>query len=229
MYARDGEAMLSQLNGIIFAFAIWDVHASRLFLARDRLGVKPLYYAQRGDLLVFGSEIKALLPALPRPCLNEPAVADFLTFLWVPDFLISLHEGVHQLPAGYCATFEAGRLGMRQYWDASFDVDASRHRDEWRDDVRRTVSEAIRRQMVSDVPIGSFLSGGIDSSAIVAEMSAATGGRGYPPTRSGSAPRISAPRSCPTTYITPARSARSSTPSTTSRQSSPTSWISCHG
>jgi asparagine synthase (glutamine-hydrolysing) len=175
MYARDGEAMLSRLNGI-FAFAIWDVHASRLFLARDRLGVKPLYYAQRGDLLVFGSEIKALLPALPRPCLNEPAVADFLTFLWVPD-PDTLHEGVHQLPAGYCATFEAGRLGMRQYWDASFDVDASRHRDEWRDDVRRIVSEAIRRQMVSDVPIGSFLSGGIDSSAIVAEMSAATGGR----------------------------------------------------
>jgi asparagine synthase (glutamine-hydrolysing) len=167
--------MLSWLNGI-FAFAIWDAHAGRLFLARDRLGVKPLYYAQRGDLLVFGSEIKALLPALPKPCLHTAGVADFLTFLWVPD-PDTLHDGVHQLPAGHCATFEAGRLRTRQYWDMSFDVDLSRHPDEWRDDVRRTVSKAIRRQMVSDVPIGSFLSGGIDSSAIVAEMSAATDGR----------------------------------------------------
>jgi len=175
MYARDGEAMLSRLNGI-FAFAIWDAHAGRLFLARDRLGVKPLYYSQRGDLLAFGSEIKALLPALPKPSLNEAGVADFLTFLWVPD-PDTLHDGIHQLPAGHCATFETGRLRTRQYWDMSFDVDASRHPDEWRDDVRRTISEAIRRQMVSDVPIGSFLSGGIDSSAIVAEMSAATDGR----------------------------------------------------
>jgi asparagine synthase (glutamine-hydrolysing) len=175
MYARDGEAMLARLNGI-YAFAIWDAHAGRLFLARDRLGVKPLYYAQRGDLLVFGSEIKALLPALPRPRLNETAVADFLTFLWVPD-PDTLHEGISKLPAGHCATFEAGRLRIRQYWDMRFDVDATRHPDEWRDDVRRTVGEAIRRQMVSDVPIGSFLSGGIDSSAIVAEMSAVTEGR----------------------------------------------------
>jgi asparagine synthase (glutamine-hydrolysing) len=175
MYARDGEAMLPRLNGI-FAFAIWDVERSRLFLARDRLGVKPLYYAQRGSLLAFGSEIKALLPALPRPSLNTTAVADFLTFLWVPD-PDTMHEGVHQLPAGHWASFEAERLRVCEYWDMRFDVERGRESDAWAADVGATVSEAIRRQMVSDVPLGSFLSGGIDSSAIVAEMSAATDGR----------------------------------------------------
>ena len=175
MYARDGEAMLSRLNGI-FAFAIWDVERGRLFLARDRLGVKPLYYAQRGSLLAFGSEIKALLPALPRPSLNRTAVADFLTFLWVPD-PDTLHEGVQQLPAGHWASFEAERLLIREYWDMSFDVDHGRKASAWAADVRNTVGAAIRRQMVSDVPLGAFLSGGIDSSAIVAEMSAATDGR----------------------------------------------------
>ena len=175
MYARHGEAMLTRLNGI-FAFAIWDARLGRLFLARDRLGVKPLYYAQRGDLFAFGSEIKALLQALPRTRINETAVADFLTFLWVPD-PDTLHEGIYQLPAGHCATYGDGRLSVRQYWDASFDVEPGRHADRWAGDVRQTVSAAIRRQMVSDVPIGSFLSGGIDSSAIVAEMSAATDAR----------------------------------------------------
>ena len=175
MYARDGHAMLSRLNGI-FAFGIWDVERGALFLARDRLGVKPLYYARHGGLLAFGSEIKALLPALPRPCLNTPAVADFLTFLWVPD-PNTLHEGVQQLPAGHWASFEGERLTIREYWDMSFDVDHGREASAWAADVRATVNVAIRRQMVSDVPLGAFLSGGIDSSAIVAEMSAATNGR----------------------------------------------------
>lgn len=175
MFARDGEAMLARLNGI-YAFAIWDAHDGSLFLARDRLGVKPLYYAQRSELLAFGSEIKALLPALPAPRLNEAAVADFLTFLWVPD-PDTLHEGIHQLSAGHYATFADGRLRQHQYWNPSFDVDSRPQADEWVSDVRRTVGQAIRRQMVSDVPIGSFLSGGVDSSAIVAEMSAATASR----------------------------------------------------
>jgi len=172
MYARDGQEMLSRLNGI-FALGIWDAERSQLFLARDRLGVKPLYYSQHGSLLAFGSEIKAMLPALPRRSLNLTGVADFLTFLWVPD-PDTLHEGVQQLPAGHWASFEAERLTVHKYWDMSFDVDHAREADAWAADVGHTVSTAIRRQMVSDVPLGAFLSGGIDSSAIVAEMSAAT-------------------------------------------------------
>ena len=95
MYAEYGQEMLERLNGI-FAFAIWDRSRRELFLARDRLGVKPLYWAQRGDTLAFASEVKALLPALGRPRLRRDVVPQFLTFLWVPD-PDTLFEGVYKL------------------------------------------------------------------------------------------------------------------------------------
>ncbi len=160
--------MLERLNGI-FAMAIWDRERGELFLARDRLGVKPLYYAESGDTLYFASEVKALLAALPRPRLRRDAVAAYLTFLWVPD-PDTMFEGIYKLPPGHYATFSERGLEVTQYWDMTF---APEHRPEreWSDAVRDTVQGAVRRQMVSDVPLGSFLSGGIDSSAIVAEMS----------------------------------------------------------
>ena len=172
MYARHGERMLERLNGI-FALAIWDDHRRELFLARDRLGVKPLYYAQHDGTLVFASEVKALLPAIPRPRLDETAVADFLTFLWVPD-PNTMFAGVHVLEGGHCATFSRDGLRVRQYWDMSYAPDG-RDEEAWTGAVRDSVRDSIRRQMVSDVPLGSFLSGGLDSSAIVAEMTAAAG------------------------------------------------------
>jgi asparagine synthase (glutamine-hydrolysing) len=171
MYERYGADMLTRLNGI-FAMAIWDRERAQLFLARDRLGVKPLYYAQRPGALYFASEVKALLPALPRPALRRDAVARYLTFLWVPD-PDTLFDGILKLSPGHYATFSARGLEVTQYWDMSFDPQW-RPEDEWADEVRRSVQGAVRRQMVSDVPLGSFLSGGIDSSAIVAEMSRAT-------------------------------------------------------
>ena len=171
MYAEYGQEMLERLNGI-FAFAIWDRSRRELFLARDRLGVKPLYWAQRGDTLAFASEVKALLPALGRPRLRRDVVPQFLTFLWVPD-PDTLFEGVYKLAPGHCATFAGGRLAVHRWWDMSFAPD-DRPVDEWAPDVAAAVQAAVRRQMVSDVPLGSFLSGGIDSSAIVAEMCAVT-------------------------------------------------------
>ena len=173
MYARYGEAMLDRLNGI-FAFAIWDRERSELFLARDRLGVKPLYYAEHGDVLYFASELKSLLRALPRPSVRHAALAEYLTFLWVPD-PGTLFEGMHQLPAGHCARYAGARLAVREYWDVDFQVDPASSEVDWAERVRETAQESIRRQMVSDVPLGSFLSGGIDSSAIVAEMTAVAG------------------------------------------------------
>jgi len=172
MYAAHGEGMLEQLNGI-YAFAIWDTVAGDLFLARDRLGVKPLYYSQHDGVLYFASEVKALLPALPAPRIRPDAVADYLTFLWVPD-PDTMFEGVYKLPPGHCARFRDGKHSVRQWWDLSF---APEQRDEaqWSDAVRTGVQDAIRRQMVSDVPLGAFLSGGIDSSAIVAEIKRAAG------------------------------------------------------
>src|SRR5204863_1202802 len=172
MYAKHGERMLEHLNGI-FAFAIWDRDRSELFLARDRLGVKPLYYTRRDGVLYFASELKALLRALPTPRIRHSALAEYLTFLWVPD-PGTLFEGMYQLPAGHCARFSAGDLMVREYWDATFEVDGSGSNGSWAESVRETAQTAIRRQMVSDVPLGSFLSGGLDSGAVVATMKAAT-------------------------------------------------------
>jgi asparagine synthase (glutamine-hydrolysing) len=168
MYAEHGPRMLERLNGI-FAFAIWDAERHELFLARDRVGVKPLYYAVHDGILYFASEIKALLHALPRPRMRHDALADFLTFLWVPD-PDTIFEGVWKLPAGHYALWSGGRLDVCSYWDVSF-APEERPEREWADELRATVQEAVRRQMVSDVPLGAFLSGGIDSSAIVATVS----------------------------------------------------------
>ena len=172
-YCKWGKAMLERLNGI-FAFAIWDTERHELFLARDRLGVKPLYYTQRDGSFYFASEIKALLKVLPTPRLRPEGIADYLTFLWIPD-PDTMFEGIYKLPAGHFAEFGGGRLQIRPYWDLVFDVDDSPSEGDWISSVERFVREAVRRQMVSDAPLGSFLSGGIDSSAIVAEMTAAAG------------------------------------------------------
>ena len=168
MYARYGADMLLRLNGM-FAFALWDAEKQTLFLARDRLGVKPLYWTQRDGALYFASEVKAMLPALPSARLREEMVPDYLTFLWVPG-ADTLFDGIYKLEPGHCATFGDGRLSIRQWWDMAFEPE-ERDEGEWADIVRDALGDAVERQMVSDVPIGSFLSGGIDSSAIVAFMS----------------------------------------------------------
>jgi asparagine synthase (glutamine-hydrolysing) len=167
MYARYGSDMLERLNGM-FAFGIWDRERQSMFLARDRLGIKPLYWAQSEGGLYFASEVKALLTALPRPRMRADMLRDYLTLLWVPD-PDTLFEGVYKLAPGHCATFADGRLTIEPYWDLHFDVDV-REESEWSELVATSVKQAVRRQMVSDVPLGSFLSGGIDSSAIVACM-----------------------------------------------------------
>jgi asparagine synthase (glutamine-hydrolysing) len=168
MYERYGTDMLPRLNGI-FAMAIWDDEQGQLLLARDRLGVKPLYYAEHKSTIYFASEVKALLAALPGPSMRRDVVAEYLTFLWVPD-PDTMFEGIYKLPPGQYATFSERGLELTQYWDMSF-APEQRPEAEWADAVRHGVQAAVRRQMVSDVPLGSFLSGGIDSSAIVAEMS----------------------------------------------------------
>lgn len=167
-YARWGPAMLERLNGI-FAFAIWDSEAEELFLARDPLGVKPLVYTVRDGVLHFASEASALVTATGSASLDHEALASYLTFLWVPDPKTML-EGVEKLPPGHCATYRAGRLEVRSYHEVGFDPDHSRSEDSFIEEVTDVVQTAIRRQMVSDVPLGAFLSGGVDSGAVVATM-----------------------------------------------------------
>jgi asparagine synthase (glutamine-hydrolysing) len=168
MYSRHGAEMLHRLNGM-FAFALWDTERQELFMARDRLGIKPLYWAQELDTLYFASEIKSLLPALPPTHMRTELVADYLTFLWVPG-PDTLFAGIYKLEPGHCAIFRDGRLSIRRWWDMSFKPEERTER-EWASSVAEAVASAVRRQMVSDVPLGSFLSGGLDSSAIVAFMS----------------------------------------------------------
>ena len=164
-YAQWGEGVLERMNGI-FAFAIWEEKENRLFLARDRMGVKPLFYTQNRGGLVFGSEIKTLL-AYPdiRPCLDADGAAQIL--LLGPGRIpgSGVLKGICELEPGTCGFYQQGRLSLRQYWKLT----DREHRDDFDTTVSRVrylVEDAIRRQMVSDVPIGCFLSGGLDSSII---------------------------------------------------------------
>ena len=164
-YAQWGERVLERLNGI-FAFAIWEEKENRLFLARDRMGVKPLFYTQYRGGLVFGSEIKTLL-AYPdiRPCLDADGAAQILLLGPGRNPGSGVLKGICELEPGTCGFYQRGRLSLRQYWKL---MDRE-HRDDFDTTVsyvRYLVEDAIRRQMVSDVPIGCFLSGGLDSSII---------------------------------------------------------------
>jgi len=170
-----GAEALQHLNGM-FALAIWDRLEQRLLLARDRLGIKPLYYYQHGDKLLFASEIRALLASglVPRR-LNEAALVDYLTYQTVhaPHTLV---EGIRMLEAGSWASWQAGNFEQHTYWD----IASCRQRvvqDELpaiRQQLRQLLLQAVSRRLVSDVPLGAFLSGGIDSSAVVALMASAS-------------------------------------------------------
>jgi asparagine synthase (glutamine-hydrolysing) len=176
LYERLGERAVERMRGM-FAVAIWDSRERRLFLARDRYGVKPLYYAHRPDgTLIFGSEIKALLPALDgRVILNREALPDFLAN-HAPSGEATLFAGIMRLPPGHTLTWQDGRISIRQYWDVHFaDALDAPPRDSSAeralvDEYRQRFTEAVRLRLMSDVPLGMFLSGGIDSAAITATM-----------------------------------------------------------
>lgn len=172
LYQRFGTACLERLNGI-FAIAIWDDDREELFLARDHLGIKPLYYWIQGDRLAFASEVKAILviPEIERT-IDPEALRLFLTFLWVPEPL-TMFAGIAKLPAGHFAIFREGRWRSERYWTMPHRAaDATSGMDEREvvDEVRRRFLEAVRAQLISDVPVGAFLSAGLDSSSIVAAM-----------------------------------------------------------
>ncbi len=169
LYEEHGVECLNKLNGI-FAFAVWDAGKRRLILARDHAGVKPLYYWQAGRTLFFASEIKALLrvPELPRE-LNHARIPDLLQFLWVPGSE-TLLKGVRKVEPGHCLLWQDGKLTDRRWFRLNYEPERGVSEAEWTERVRKTFRDAVERQMVSDVPLGAFLSGGLDSSGIVACM-----------------------------------------------------------
>ncbi|MBQ8011056.1 MAG: asparagine synthase (glutamine-hydrolyzing), partial [Oscillospiraceae bacterium] len=165
-YAEYGEDCVSLCNGI-FAFAVWEHKRQRLFLARDRIGVKPLFYHMTKEHLIFGSELKAILahPSVPHE-IDLNGISQLLLFGPGRTAGCGVFRGMAELPAGYCGyyTQEEG-LRTRCYWQ----LEACEHRDNFAqtaEHVRELLTDAIRRQLVSDVPIGTFLSGGLDSSII---------------------------------------------------------------
>ena len=172
LYLAEGEGMLPRLNGI-FAFALWDRRTQSLLLARDALGVKPLYYAVADDRFAFASEIKALLPLLPATVgLDAVALQRYLTFLWCPGDGTPLRS-VRKLLPGEALVVRAGRIVRSWTWYRlpMFRGVAPRSSLDARAVVQGTLVHlraAVRRQMVADVPVGAFLSGGLDSSAVVA-------------------------------------------------------------
>lgn len=169
LYLRHGEAMLPKLNGV-FALAIWDARNGSVFVARDALGVKPLYYSETAAGVVFASELKALLvnPEVSRE-IDSYAVLMHLTYLWCPAPHTIL-AGVKKLPPGCAMVLSDGKI-VRQwkYYELPYDQKIQpMSPEEAAESVAQAVRTAVERQMVADVPVGAFLSGGLDSSAVVA-------------------------------------------------------------
>ena len=170
-YAQWGTEAVTRLNGI-FAFALWDGRRRRLWMARDRLGVKPLFYSTADGLLRAASEPKAIVadPAFPRRPSRE-AINAFLSFGYVPSPMNGF-EGVLQLPPGSEAVVSGGEVSVRPYWQLSMG-EVSMSYDDALGQFADRLQAAVARQMVSDVPISGFLSGGVDSAAVVSRMAAA--------------------------------------------------------
>jgi asparagine synthase (glutamine-hydrolysing) len=168
-YEEYGEDCVNQLNGM-FAFAIWDGRCRKLLLARDRLGIKPLYYFVNDRCLIFGSELKALLqhPEVPR-AIDLEALDRFLTCEYIPAPR-SIFQDIHKLLPGHILMLQEGHAAIRQYWDLRFHT-VEEPEAELGDALYDLLQDAVRMRLVSDVPLGALLSGGIDSSSIVCLMS----------------------------------------------------------
>src|SRR3989338_11337713 len=169
LYEELGENCLEKLNGM-FAFALWDAKKEELFVARDRAGVKPLFYADIGGSLFFASELKALLAfnGMPRE-LDEQALANYLSFYYVSSPR-SIFRHIRRLPQGHFIKVSGKKAEVRQYWHYKFRPKKMTER-EAAARIEESLLNSVRRQLVSDVPLGVFLSSGLDSTAIVAMMS----------------------------------------------------------
>lgn len=176
LWEEKGAALLDDLRGM-FAFALYDTGKRTLLLARDRLGKKPLFYHDDGERIVFASELKSLMldPSVPRE-VDRRSIADFLTFQYVPSPQ-SIFSGVRKLPPGHRLVCDANGPRVERYWSLPVGRDPSITPDEAVERLRALLTESVRMRLMSDVPLGAFLSGGIDSSAVVALMAQVSPGR----------------------------------------------------
>jgi len=174
LYEESGSDCVQELRGM-FAFALWDESKQRLFLARDRFGKKPLHYALNHGRLVFGSEIKAVLAAAPELSdINPQALLSYFHFGYIRDPQTAF-TAIHKLPPGHLLEFSDGKVRTRQYWELpAYGVCEPASEEECLEELEHRTSEAVRLRMISDVPLGALLSGGVDSSLVVALMSRAS-------------------------------------------------------
>lgn len=176
-YEEWGEQSVERLRGM-FAYAIWDIRTKKLFLARDRFGIKPLFYAQQGNRLLFGSEMKAIL--MDRDIsrsMDDTALACYFTLSYIPA-PFTIYQGIRKLLPGHTLTWQEGSSRIRKYWDLIIAPDRGRSEKYFIDGFMDRFAESVGAHMISDVPLGAFLSGGVDSSAVVAMMSRRDSGAG---------------------------------------------------
>ena len=176
-YARWGTDCLTHLRGM-FAFALWD--GDRLFAARDRFGIKPFYYAVIDGVLYFASEMKALLPVLPEIATEPDALAEYMTFQYTIGEK-TLFRHIHQLLPGHALTVENGQVRVFRYWDVHYEIDWD-HTPRWfGEEMRGRLADSVKVHLRSDVPVGAYVSGGIDSSliAIMAAREESSGRIGF--------------------------------------------------
>ncbi|HVN17603.1 MAG TPA: asparagine synthase (glutamine-hydrolyzing) [Dongiaceae bacterium] len=171
LYEDHGDDLVKQLRGM-FAFALWDSKLHRLLLVRDRLGIKPLYYWHQGSQILFGSELKSLLQTPgPKPAIDLKALNDYLSFGYVPD-PETIFAGVKKLPPGHILIADKTGANTRRYWELPWPEHSNvPHEDECRERIYELLQEAVKLRLVSEVPLGALLSGGLDSSTVVALMS----------------------------------------------------------
>src|SRR3989344_3352812 len=164
-YEEYGPECVKQFNGM-FAFAIWDAKKDLLFIARDRIGIKPLYYYQNAKRFMFASEVKAFLAdeSFPRR-LNHQAAAEYLTFQNIMDEK-TFFEGVKMLLPAHYILVQGGEVSIQQYWDASYTKYHQQNITNYYHDFQQVFSKSVERHMISDVPLGSYLSGGFDSGSV---------------------------------------------------------------
>ena len=169
-YEEWGDQCVEHLRGM-FAFAIWDKEQKRLFVARDRLGVKPLFYAEHKGKFYFSSEMKAILAdsAFPRD-MDEMALVSYFTLSYIPAPL-TIFSKIRKLLPGHTLTWQDGRIRINKYWDLQFIPDRGKSEDDFIRGFMDIFQESVKSHLISDVPLGAFLSGGVDSSAVVAMMS----------------------------------------------------------
>ena len=169
LYEQFGEDCVKHLRGM-FAFAIWDAKNETLFLARDRLGIKPLHYYEDGNQFVFGSEIKSILACegVHRDVHNN-SIVNYVAYGYVPD-PDTMFVGIRKLPPGHVLTYRKGSFKLKKYWDVEFSYGRAQPEEFYIERILSLLDEAVRIRLISEVPLGAFLSGGVDSGIVVALM-----------------------------------------------------------